>query len=64
VPHVTRKGLETIIAELAPTEPKVRTAKPDDFLDTRFVSQLEGRIFQGRHSKMNDVCKGDDSCPT
>jgi NitT/TauT family transport system substrate-binding protein len=41
VPHVTRIGLETIIGELAPTEPKARTAKPDDFLDTRFVSQLE-----------------------
>ena len=45
VPHVTRKGLETIIAELAPTEPKARTAKPDDFLDTRFVSQLEKEGF-------------------
>ena len=41
VPYVTRKGMETIIAELAPTEPKAKTSKPDDFLDTRFVSQLE-----------------------
>jgi len=41
VPYVTRKGLETIIGELLPTEPKAKTAKPDDFLDTRFVAQLE-----------------------
>ena len=41
VPYVTRKGMETIISELLPSEPKAKTAKPDDFLDTRFVSQLE-----------------------
>jgi NitT/TauT family transport system substrate-binding protein len=41
VPYVTRKGLETIIGELLPTEPKAKTAKPEDFLDTRFVAQLE-----------------------
>ena len=41
VPYVTRKGMDTIIGELVPTEPKARTAKPDDFLDTRFVAQLE-----------------------
>ena len=44
-PYVTRKGLETIIGELIPTEPKAKTAKPDDFLDTRFVSQLEKEGF-------------------
>ena len=45
VPYVTRKGMETIIAELLPTEPKAKTVKPDDFLDTRFVSQLEREGF-------------------
>jgi NitT/TauT family transport system substrate-binding protein len=45
VPYVTRKGMETIIGELTPTEPKGKTAKPDDFLDTRFVSQLEKEGF-------------------
>ena len=34
-----------IIAELLPTEPKAKTVKPDDFLDTRFVSQLEREGF-------------------
>ncbi|HLN86828.1 MAG TPA: ABC transporter substrate-binding protein, partial [Candidatus Limnocylindrales bacterium] len=41
VPYVTRKGMETIIGELLPTEPKAKTAKPEDFLDVRFVAQLE-----------------------
>jgi ABC-type nitrate/sulfonate/bicarbonate transport system substrate-binding protein len=45
VPYVTRKGMETIIAELQPTEPKAKQAKSDDFLDTRFVSQLEREGF-------------------
>lgn len=41
VPYASRKGLETIISELVPTEAKGKQANPDDFLDTRFVSQLE-----------------------
>jgi NitT/TauT family transport system substrate-binding protein len=45
VPYVMRKGMETIIAELLPTEPKAKTAKPEDFLDTRFVGQLEREGF-------------------
>ena len=45
VPYASKKGLETIISELAPTEAKGKQAKPDDFLDTRFVSQLEKEGF-------------------
>jgi len=45
VPYVTRTGMEAIIAEFMPTEPKAKTAKPDDFLDTRFVAQLEKQGF-------------------
>ncbi len=45
IPYVTRKGMETIISELQPTEPKAKTAKPDDFLDPRFVGQLEKEGF-------------------
>ena len=45
VPYASKKGLETIISELAPTEAKGTQAKPDDFLDTRFVSQLEKEGF-------------------
>lgn len=45
VPYVTRKGLETIIGELVPTEPKAKTGKPDDFVDARFVNQLDREGF-------------------
>ena len=45
VPYVTRKGMEAIIAEFVPTEPKAKAAKLDDFLDTRFVAQLEKEGF-------------------
>jgi len=34
-----------IIGELAPTEPKAKQAKPEDFIDHRFVSQLEMEGF-------------------
>ena len=41
VPYVSRKGLESIISELATTEPKAKEVKPEDFLDARFLRQLE-----------------------
>jgi len=45
LPYVTRNGMEAIIAEFVATEPKAKTAKPEDFLDTRFVAQLEKEGF-------------------
>jgi ABC-type nitrate/sulfonate/bicarbonate transport system substrate-binding protein len=45
VPYVTRKGMEAIIAEFVATEPKAKTVKPEDFLNTRFVAQLEKEGF-------------------
>jgi hypothetical protein len=44
-PYVSKKGVEAIIGELAPTEPKAKTAKADDFIDHRFVGQLEREGF-------------------
>ena len=47
VPFVSRIGLETILAELAANEPKARQAKPEDFLDPRFLAELEKeRVFR------------------
>jgi NitT/TauT family transport system substrate-binding protein len=48
IPYVTRKGLDTIIGELVPTEPKAKQAKFDDFVDPRFVNQLEKEGFYRR----------------
>ncbi len=41
VPYASRKGVEAILAELAVSDPKARQAKPEDFLDMRFVAEME-----------------------
>jgi len=41
-PYVSRKGMEAILAEIAPT---TKTAKVDDFIDMRFVAELEKEGF-------------------
>ena len=40
-PYVSRKGMEAVIAEIAEKEPAARNAKPEDFMDMRFVAELE-----------------------
>jgi ABC-type nitrate/sulfonate/bicarbonate transport system substrate-binding protein len=44
-PYVSRKGMEPIIAEVAQTDPQAKSMKPDDFLDMRFVDELEKEGF-------------------
>jgi ABC-type nitrate/sulfonate/bicarbonate transport system substrate-binding protein len=45
--QVSRKGIATILAELAGKDPKARQAKPEDFLDTRFLEAMEKEgLFQ------------------
>ena len=47
VPYVSRKGLEIILAELREQDPKARQAKLEDFLDMRFVAELDkGGFFK------------------
>jgi len=41
IPYPSRRGIETILAELAAGDPKARQAKPEDFVDQRFVAELE-----------------------
>jgi ABC-type nitrate/sulfonate/bicarbonate transport system substrate-binding protein len=41
IPYPSRRGIETILAELAASDPKARQAKPEDFVDPRFVAELE-----------------------
>jgi ABC-type nitrate/sulfonate/bicarbonate transport system substrate-binding protein len=40
-PYVSRKGMEAVLGEIAEKDPAVKTAKPDDFLDMRFVAELD-----------------------
>jgi NitT/TauT family transport system substrate-binding protein len=39
-PYVSRKGMETILAEIAVNDPAAKAAKPEDFIDMRFVAEL------------------------
>jgi NitT/TauT family transport system substrate-binding protein len=40
-PYVSRKGMEAVIADIAEKEPGAKAAKAEDFLDMRFVAELE-----------------------
>ena len=51
-PYVSRKGLENVIADIAATDPAAKNAKPEDFLDMRFVAELERQgFFKGTGSR-------------
>lgn len=40
-PYVSRKGMEAVLAEIAEKEPRAKTVKPEDYLDMRFVAELD-----------------------
>ena len=39
--YPSREGIQTILDELAPRSPKASQTKPDEFIDIRFVQQLD-----------------------
>lgn len=41
LPYPTLKGIQTILDGLLSTQPKAASAKPEDFVDARFVKELE-----------------------
>ncbi len=41
VPYPTEKGIQAILEQLKTQLPAARTAKPADFVDTRFLEELE-----------------------
>jgi ABC-type nitrate/sulfonate/bicarbonate transport system substrate-binding protein len=43
--YPTLDGIKTILAGLAKEEPKAKTAKPEEFADTRFVNELDQSGF-------------------
>lgn len=43
-PYVSRKSLENVIADVAVTDPVAKNAKPDDFMDMRFVAELDRKV--------------------
>lgn len=41
IPYASKAGIQTLIDFLAKTSPEAASAKPDDFIDTRFVKELD-----------------------
>jgi len=51
-PYVTRKAIENVIADVTTTDPTAKNAKPEDFMDMRFVAELEKQgFFKGSGSR-------------
>jgi NitT/TauT family transport system substrate-binding protein len=40
-PYVSRKGMEAVLAEVAEKESRTKNVKPEEFLDMRFVAELD-----------------------
>jgi ABC-type nitrate/sulfonate/bicarbonate transport system substrate-binding protein len=41
-PYVSRKGMEAVLAEIS--DPAVKNVKPEDFLDMRFVAEIDKKV--------------------
>ena len=50
--YPTLEGIKNILEPLAQTDPKAKTAKPEDFVDVRFVKELDESGF------VDDLYKG------
>jgi len=48
IPYPSKAGIQTLMDFLAKSSPEMANAKPDDFIDTRFVKELEERGFYAR----------------
>ncbi len=45
IPYVDFKGIENILAELAPRNPGAKSRKPSEFIDHRYVKEMEDSGF-------------------
>jgi NitT/TauT family transport system substrate-binding protein len=48
IPYPSKPGIQTLLDFLAKTAPEATTAKPDDFIDVRFVKELEDSGFYAK----------------
>ena len=48
IPYPSKPGIQTLIDFLVKNAPEMASSKPDDFIDTRFVKELEDRGFYAR----------------
>src|SRR5262245_13552994 len=54
-PYPTLRGIQIILQELAPKDPKAKAAKPEQFVDMSFVKELDGSGFIDRLYKAKPV---------
>jgi len=54
-PYPTLRGIQIILQELAPKDPKAKAAKPEQFVDMAFVKELDGSGFIDRLYKAKPV---------
>lgn len=47
-PYPTLAGVQTILDELSTKNPKLKSAKPEDFVDMSFVKELDDEKFFDR----------------
>lgn len=45
IPYNTREGVQEVLNQIAPRNPKAKAAKPEDFYDDRFVKELDEQGF-------------------
>jgi len=45
IPYNTREGVQEVLNQIAPRNPKAKTAKPEEFYDDRFVKELDNQGF-------------------
>src|SRR5437870_858300 len=45
IPYNTREGVQEVLNQIAPRNPKAKTAKPEEFYDDQFVKELDNQGF-------------------
>jgi NitT/TauT family transport system substrate-binding protein len=64
-PYPTLKGIQLMLAEFASKEPKARSARPEQFVDTSFIRELDASGFIGRlYKPLVSVASGEQSPPS
>ena len=48
IPYPSKPGIQTLLDFIAKTTPEAANAKPDDFIDVRFVKELEDNGLYAR----------------
>jgi NitT/TauT family transport system substrate-binding protein len=59
-PYPTLRGIEVMLRELAAKDPKIKAARPDDFVDLTFIKELDSSGFIDQLYKTQPVVAGQE----